>query len=235
LAELWLARKDGPCPKPLLSCRATDTRPVLDGQFDDACWQKAVPVRLQNALGETSEDYPTAVRLSHDNEFLYLAVQCKHPANGYVAPVKTRGRDADLRAFDRVSIYLDLDRDYSTAYHFQIDQRGCVSEECWLDRSWDPRWFVAVKSSSEGWTAEAAIPLAALSGDRVMPGKAWACNVVRVLPGRGVQAFSLPAEVPEEALRLEGMGLVLFGRDGPALPAQPMPHAPADDHRSPGP
>jgi photosystem II stability/assembly factor-like uncharacterized protein len=232
LAELWLARKDGPCPKPLLSCRETDARPVLDGQLDDACWQKAVPVRLQNALGDTGEEYPTAVRMSHDNEFLYLAVQCKHPAGGYVAPVKVRGRDADLRAFDRISIYLDLDRDYNTAYHFQIDQRGCVSEECWHDKSWDPRWFVAVKSTAEGWTAEAAIPLAALTGDRVTAGKAWACNVVRVLPGRGVQAFSLPAEVPEESLRLEGMGLVLFGRDGPA-PRETLPHTPADERRLP--
>jgi hypothetical protein len=231
LAELWLMHREGPCPRPVLPCRETDTRPVLDGQLDDACWLKATPVRLQNAAGDTVEACPTAVRMCYDNEFLYLGVQCKHPAEGWVEPVKTRGRDADLRRFDRISVYLDLDRDYCTNYHFEIDQRGCVYEECWGDKSWDPRWFVAVKSSPEGWTAEAAIPLAALTGDRVMGGAAWACNVVRVLPGRGVQAFSLPAEVPEEALRLEGMGLVLFSRD--ATPRTPMPAA-GDVRSGPG-
>ena len=62
----------------------------------------------------------------------------------------------------------------------------------------------------DGWTAEMAIPLTALTGDAVSPGKAWAFNAIRVLPNRGVQAFSLPAEAVEEALRPEGLGLLLF-------------------------
>ena len=65
----------------------------------------------------------------------------------------------------------------------------------------------AVKSDKEGWRAEAAIPLADLTGERITVGKAWACNVVRVLPGRGVQGWSLPADVEP---RPEGMGLLLF-------------------------
>jgi hypothetical protein len=170
-------------------------------------------VRLQNAAGDTLAEYPTAVRLAYDNDFLYLLVQCKHPAERFVPAVKGRGRDADLRGFDRVSLLLDLDRDYSTCYHLQIDQRGCVCEDCWGDKRWDPRWFVAVRGGPEGWVAEAAIPLTLLTGDGVTPGRAWACNVVRVLPGRGVQAWSLPAEVPEEALRPEGMGLLLFTQE----------------------
>jgi hypothetical protein len=169
-------------------------------------------VRLRNAAGDTLTEYPTSVRLAYDNDFLYLLVQCKHPAERFVPTVKGRGRDADLRGFDRVSLLLDLDRDYSTCYHLQIDQRGCVCEDCWGDKRWDPRWFVAVRGGPEGWVAEAAIPLTLLTGDGVTPGCAWACNVVRVLPGRGVQAWSLPAEVPEEALRPEGMGLLLFGQ-----------------------
>ena len=38
----------------------------------------------------------------------------------------------------------------------------------------------------------------------------WVTNVVRVLPAQGVQAFSLPADAPEQAMRPEGMGLLLF-------------------------
>ena len=63
---------------------------------------------------------------------------------------------------------------------------------------------------------EAAIPLAALTGDAVTPGRAWCGNVIRTIPGKGVQAWSLPAEAPEEALRPEGMGLVIFTEGKPA-------------------
>jgi hypothetical protein len=196
----------------VLSCRGTDTRPLLDGNLNDSCWQVA-PAKLQNAAGDTLKEFPTEVRFSYDKDFLYLSIKCAHPPGRQVPPVKPRTRDADLRGHDRVSILLDLDRDYCTAYHLQIDQRGCVCEDCWGDKTWDPRWFVAVHSEPTCWVVEAAIPLVALTADAVTSGKAWACNVVRVVPGRGVQAWSLPAEVPEEAPRPEGMGLLLFSQE----------------------
>jgi photosystem II stability/assembly factor-like uncharacterized protein len=212
LAELWLTNRSGPPPRPVLTCRSTDTRPLLDGKLNETCWQTA-PAKLQNAAGDTLKEFPTEVRLSYDRQFLYLALRCEHPADRYVAPLRPRTRDADLRGHDRVSILLDLDRDYCTCFHLQIDQRGCVCEDCWGDKSWDPRWFVAVHSEPTCWVIEAAIPLVALTADSITSGKAWACNVIRVVPGRGVQAWSLPAEVPEETLRPEGMGLLLFSQD----------------------
>ena len=131
--------------------------------------------------------------------------------------VKVRKRDEDLQAFDRVSVMLDLDRDYNSFFHLQIDQRGCLREECHVDglgdASWNPRWFVAVKSDAAGWQIEAAIPLMELTGETVTLGKAWACNVVRTLPGRGVQAWSTPADVKP---RPEGMGLLIFTQEAKA-------------------
>jgi photosystem II stability/assembly factor-like uncharacterized protein len=209
LAELWLLNQNGAPPKPALTCRFTAARPLLDGDLADACWQSK-PSKLQNSAGDTVKEYPTEVHFTYDREFLYLSLKCTHPADRHVPPVKPRTRDADLRGHDRVSILLDLDRDYCTCYHLQVDQRGCVCEDCWGDKTWDPRWFVAVHSEATYWVVEAAIPLAALTSDHISAGRAWACNVVRVLPGRGVQAWSMPAEVPEEALRPEGMGLLIF-------------------------
>ncbi len=242
-AELWLLNRTGPAPKPVVACRFTETKPFLDGKLDDACWQNAAVLRL-SAAGDVRKDaplearqaqeqflkeYPTEVRMAHDNEYLYVAVRCFHPPEKQVPMVKGRTRDADLRAFDRVSIMLDLDRDYATYFHLQIDQRGCVAEDCWGDKTWNPRWFVSVQNEQSVWVAEAAIPLAALTGDQVLSGRAWAFNAVRVLPGRGVQAWSLPAEVPEESPRPEGMGLLIFTKEQPATraqtPAGPMPGA----------
>jgi hypothetical protein len=212
-AELWLSRRDGTPPKPFLLCRQTETRPFLDGKFDDACWKDGQPTTLTDAQGKTGKDAPTRVMMAFDNDFLYLALRCEHPEGKRVAPVKGRKRDEDLRAFDRVSLMLDLDRDYATAFHFQVDQRGCVREGCWGELSWNPQWFVAVHSEETSWQIEAAIPLMSMTGNLLTSGRAWSCNVVRAIPGQGVQAMSLPAGVPEDDTRLEGMGLLLFKAD----------------------
>jgi photosystem II stability/assembly factor-like uncharacterized protein len=225
--ELWLANRLGPPPRPLAYCRSTDDRPYLDGKLDDACWKAHKPMVLRNAVGDTTKDYPTEAWLAHDEEFLYLALRCKHPPGRRVEPVKVRPHDADVRPYDRVSLLIDVDRDYSTYFQLQVDQRGCVCDDCWGDLTWNPRWFVAVHSEADCWQIEAAIPLAELTGDRVSIGTTWACNVVRTLPGRGVQAFSTPADVQP---RPEGMGLLLFLDEArPPVPggagAEPMTKA----------
>jgi photosystem II stability/assembly factor-like uncharacterized protein/tetratricopeptide (TPR) repeat protein len=213
VTELWLANRVGQPPKPVLATKPCAQRPYLDGKLDERCWLEASVARLQNAAGDTVKGYPTEVRFSHDRDFLYVAVRCGHPEGVRVEPAKVRTRDKDLRANDRVSVMLDLDRDYGTCFHLQVDAAGCVAEDCWGDKTWDPRWFVAVRREKDAWTVEAAIPRDALTADGFTAGKAWAANVVRVLPGQGVQAFSLPAEAPEEAMRLEGMGLLMFAQD----------------------
>jgi tetratricopeptide (TPR) repeat protein len=208
--ELWLANRTGTPPKPMGQCRQASLRPFLDGKLDDPCWEGVAPLVLKPAAGDAGKEYPTKARFTYDNEYLYVAVECGHPAGTPVPPAAKRTHDADLRAHDRVSILLDLDRDYQTYFQFQVDERGCVAEDCWGDPSWNPRWFAAVKSEANGWTAEVAIPLKELTGEPVTLGKMWAVNVSRVLPGRGVQAWSLPADVKP---RPEGMGILVFSAE----------------------
>jgi photosystem II stability/assembly factor-like uncharacterized protein len=242
-AELWLVNRTGAAPRPVAPCRQTEARPFLDGKLDDPCWQAMKPLPLLDAgrgkkdearlrqaglpADDLTAEYPTEVYLAYDREYLYLGLRCRHPAERHVAPVKVRPRDPDLRPYDRVSLMLDLDRDYATYFHLQIDQRGCVSEEFCQDgardRSWNPRWFVACHSGRDGWQAEAALPLAEVTGDPVTIGKAWACNVVRVVPGRGVQALSLPADAEP---RGEGMGLLMFTPDTRRAAADGVPSMP---------
>lgn len=238
LLESWLMNRAGQPnpPKPVAACRRAMTRPYLDGKLDDPCWKDAIPMPLATTAGDLGEDFgcreaierrfrdkpdPTALAeavgagtraaFAYDDEHLYIAIVCRHPAGMKKEKLEKRGRDMDLRAFDRVSILIDLDRDYQTYYQLQIDQRGAVAEDCWGDRTWDPKWFVAVRADDTGWTAEAAIPLKELTGEVVAPGKLWAVNVVRTVPGKGVQAWSGPAGATP---RPEGMGVMTFVGDG---------------------
>ena len=118
---------------------------------------------------------------------------------------------------------LDLDRDYATCFHLQIDQHGCVREDCCGDLSRNPRWFVAVKSQEDYWQVEAAIPFGALTAQLNTLNTAWAFNVVRIIHGQGVQSWSQPADMQP---RPEGMSRLQFQQDADRAPAQPMPKAP---------
>jgi hypothetical protein len=204
-AEIWLGDKATIAvqPKPMGFSRFTETRPFLDGKLDDACWKDIKVMDLKGA----APDYKTEARFAYDDQFLYIAVTCSHPQGQAVPPVAKRDRDADLTGHDRVDIMLDMDRDYQTYYRFQIDHRGCLAEDCWGDKTWNPKWFVAFNPGETGWTAEVAIPLVELTGDKPSSGKTWAANVSRVIPGKGVQAWSTPADGEP---RPEGMGLLQF-------------------------
>src|SRR5262249_45882729 len=159
LAELWLANRSGPPPRPVLTCRGAASKPYLDGKLDDDCWRDAPRVRLVSAAGSTHTRYPTEVRTTYDSEVLYLGIRCGRPDRAGLPAAAKRTRDADLSGRDRVSILLDLDRDYSTCFHFQVDGTGCVVDDCWGDRTWNPRWFAAVHREPLAWTVEVAIPL----------------------------------------------------------------------------
>jgi photosystem II stability/assembly factor-like uncharacterized protein/tetratricopeptide (TPR) repeat protein len=214
-AELWLAERRGPPPKPVTPCKKVAAKPFLDGKLDDECWRDATPLTLRETSGSINPEYGTTARLAYDNDYFYVAVDCKRPAGRVMPPVEKRSHDDDLRPYDRVGILLDVDRDYQTYFHLQIDERGAIAEDCWGDLTWNPSWFVASQATANGWTAEAAIPLKELAGDAPTIGQAWAVNVVRVVPGRGVHAWSLPADVRP---RPEGMGLLLFVGDTAAKP-----------------
>jgi photosystem II stability/assembly factor-like uncharacterized protein len=207
-AELWLQKRDGDPPKPLAQVFKAGAKPFLDGRLDDPCWQNAVALKLQDAVGQTSGGYATEAKVTYDEQFLYIAVKCQHPTDGHQVPVeKHRKRDDNLHAYDRISLMLDLDRDYTTYFHLQADQRGCACEDCWGDKTWNPDWRIAIHSTEAYWQIEAAIPLAELTGQQIEPGRVWAFNIVRTIPGKGVQAFSIPADVLP---RPEGFGLLQF-------------------------
>lgn len=204
--ELWLADRTAvPVqPKPFALCPKVANKPFLDGKLDDDCWKGQKPIEARTARGELT-GYSTKAYFAFDDEYLYFAVECSHPDGKALPKAEQRRRDDDLRGKDRVDILLDLDRDYQTYYRLQVDQRGCVAEDCWGDATWNPKWFVAVEPTPTGWTAEIAIPRAELAGGAFKPGTTWGMNVTRVVPGMGCQTWSGPAA---DTPRPEGMGLM---------------------------
>jgi photosystem II stability/assembly factor-like uncharacterized protein len=164
--------------RPVWNCPKAP-KPTLDGKLADECWAKAQTVPLAGPAG-----YDAEARLAHDDQYLYVAITCRHPTGKQVPKVEKRDRDADLRGHDRVEWQIDPDGTGAVAFRFAVDHRGCLAEDCWGAKDWNPKWYVAFDSAEAAWTAEVAIPLVELTGSKVA-GRTWGLNFTRTIPGTG--------------------------------------------------
>ena len=139
-------------------CLKTETRPVLDGKFDDNVWRSSFEKKAFEQM-ENSD----VVFFAYDDEFLFFVARMnKQSEYNYTHKKKPRVRDANLRNRDRIEIELDCDRDGRTKFQFTIDHRGWVNESFDALSDWDPIWYVSQSEDENSWTVEAAVPLAAL-------------------------------------------------------------------------
>jgi photosystem II stability/assembly factor-like uncharacterized protein len=200
--EEWLDKpSDSPPAKKLATCRHSAAPPHLDGKLDEPIWETADHILLQAAgtalragKGAGEESTGAEVRIAHDGEFLYLAIHCLKAENvDYQSDNSPRPRDADLTQHDRVSLKLDVDRDYTTAFELTVDNRGWTCDSCNGDATWNPTWYVAAANDESSWTVEAAIPLSELVDKPPAARDVWALAVRRTIPRTGYQTWSAPA------------------------------------------
>ena len=157
---------------------------------------------------QAQERFPAEVLFGHDDEFLYIGIECvKTTQSTPTGPTTARERDADLSRNDRVEILLDIDRDWTTWYRLVVDSRGWTFDDCWQDASWNPTWYVAAAENEQVWSVEAAIPLIELVGAPPNARDTWALGAQRIMPGVGLQSWTEPADIEP---RGEGFGWLTF-------------------------
>lgn len=194
MTELWLNHSAGVPPKQFYTCRSIAEVPQLDGILTDPCWQTAdeLPLNSEQPNGPLKD--PAFVLICHDEEYLYLGGMCPRiPGAAEDLPSrKGRQHDSDVSPYDRITVLLDVDRDYTTFYRFTIDQRGWTAEDLWGDITWNPNWFVAAEGDEQGWRFEAAIPWKELVPSPPASGTVWAASVQRTVPAIGTQGWTHP-------------------------------------------
>ncbi len=204
--EEWLDKPGtDPPSKKLANCRRVGKPPHLDGKLDEPFWETADRLYLRNPdssarAGEGIGEGSAEVRITHDNQFLYVAIHCLKAAKvDYQPDDSPRPRDADLTQHDRVTLKLDVDRDYTTAFELTVDNRGWTRDVLGGDATWDPTWYVAAANDESSWTVEAAIPLAELVDKPPTARDVWAVSARRTIPRTGYQTWSAAATRGEAA------------------------------------
>ncbi|MEZ6125330.1 MAG: YCF48-related protein [Planctomycetaceae bacterium] len=197
---------------PIVNLQPSDRKPVLDGLLTDEIWESAPEIPLTaNEPGRSGP--PGLIMLGWDDDHLYVAGRFeKIEGHRYqMDSTADRYHDADHKDRDRLELMIDIDRDYSTGFHFVIDESGQTSERCWKSRRWNPDWYVAAAEDRESWRFEAAIPQTALRSRPISPGDLWAIRLQRTVPGILRQSLK-PADSGQETDDTDGTGLIRFIR-----------------------
>lgn len=196
--ELWLVTPSDEPSLPLRSIFTTATRPHLDGLLSDPCWEAA-----EEISADTSEKSPLLLLVSRDNEFLYIAGSATRAASSAEAPAvaKARDYDASLEGHDRITLVIDIDRDYNLGWEWTIDERGLTRDACCGDLAWNPKYFLASSSDKTTWRFELAIPWDELAPAAPSDRAKIAFRACRTIPGVGWQTWpaspgSTPASAP---------------------------------------
>jgi photosystem II stability/assembly factor-like uncharacterized protein len=197
-------------PQKTVVCRTTRQQPDADGLLSDVCWQEAAEIPLSTSAVALAGNAPHAfVMLARDAQYLYFAASIPRvPGLPKDGPMRLgRKHDQDLSAYDRISLFFDVDRDGVTWYQIDIDQRGCVAEWCWNDSSWNPAVGVAAAGDEERWRIEGAIPFSEMVPQAPRPGDGWGFAVVRTAPSVKQEAWIPPASTHP---RPESFGILRF-------------------------
>jgi len=156
--------------EPVVATRLSSP-PTIDGKLDDAAWQ-SVPL-----LRELVQEFPdqggppserSEIRLGYDDRAIYLAVRCLDSQPGEIVATLTR-RDRDVSS-DAVVFDLDSRGDQLSAFHFEVSAAGVQRDalrtgDQAFNYDWNAVWRSAARLDATGWTAEIAVPLAALRFD----------------------------------------------------------------------
>ncbi|WP_459556059.1 hypothetical protein [Lacunimicrobium album] len=196
-SELWVAAPMGLPIRSLQSMKSTGLRPHLDGMLSDPCWQAMPEMRLsatQRREKDPQETNSSLVLMTYDNEYLYLAASMLKVEALEYAPCQQPGRVHDelLDGHDRLAFHFDVNRDATSAFIFEVDQRGKTRERAWDQIGWDPQWFVAATQDETRWRIEAAIPLNELVPQSPELGATWNLYISRTVPFHQYESWTAP-------------------------------------------
>src|SRR5688500_6486878 len=163
------------------------TGPIsIDGALSESAWTSAPKIgeliQRQPDTGQPPTER-TDVTLLRDEDNLYIGIHAYDAEPDRVVGTQMI-RDASLNADDRIEIVLDTFRDQRSAFYFATNPAGALVDGLafangQLNTEWDAIWHVRTQRTSNGWTAEFAIPFKSLSfpaGENV-----WGFNVARTI------------------------------------------------------
>ncbi|MCK4817016.1 carbohydrate binding family 9 domain-containing protein, partial [bacterium] len=171
------------------------TPPVIDGFVQEEAWQVADSatdfVQMEPTKGASASEN-TVVYITYDNEKLYFGIKCyARDPSSIVGKIQTR--DVLSKNDDQIGILLDTYNDNRSAMGFFVNPLGVqidmkvTDDGRNHDLNWDAEWESAVVRTSDGWSAEIAIPFQSITYNKNL--STWGVNFGRVIRNNSETAY----------------------------------------------
>ena len=186
--------------------------PTIDGVLDEAVWRTAALIdtftQQEPSDGEPATER-TEVRLLYDANALYIGVHAFDSEPDGVIATEMRRDSPRMLDEDNFQIILDTFRDSRSGYMFVTNPLGAKLEQqvfeegggnargaaSNINRDWNGVWDAAARRTSDGWTAEIAIPMVTLRSPDV-ESQMWGINFMRNIRRKNEQVYWAPIPKP---------------------------------------
>lgn len=161
--------------------RATD-KIIVDGRLTEASWENAAVLNdfwMSFPVDDKKVDsrMQTKVRLTYDNQYLYIAAECYGDDN-YI--IQTLKRDYKEQNEDAFGVVIDPVDERTNGFTFVVNPLGVQKEMLitgqtgrreileaghtpkGVNLAWDNKWFSEVSNHTDKWVVEMAIPFKSL-------------------------------------------------------------------------
>ena len=147
------------------------SKPVLDGNLNDDCWDDIVAITSFVQLEPNHNTTPTelsSVKIIQDKYAIYIGAQLfdKNPG-AIIEKFVNRDDFRKLSMSDWFSISIDSYHDHQTGHEFIVNAAGVQFDSFLYDdtvdeMNWDGAWESMVSIDEQGWVVEMRIPFSLL-------------------------------------------------------------------------
>lgn len=186
-SQRYSAAADAPVKNAEVAVPACAAAPVIDGNLDEAAWDKAVTLQgFTDMFNNPDLRSQTVMRLMHDKANLYIAMTAPLEKNETRQTTDAGSRDANVWDDESCEVFLVQDQ---KRYQFLLGPRDVFADNYHPDLKTDFsmdmfKWNCAgvqykTRMGERGWTAELAIPLASLELTTPTKDAPWKVNFCR--------------------------------------------------------
>jgi hypothetical protein len=183
----------------------------IDGLMDEADWLKADSAAnffMTLPMDTSFAKVRTTVRMSYDNNNLYLIAVCYTPVHGPYM-VESLKRDFAFQKNDNFLLFMDPFDARTDGFSFGANAAGAqwdgaMYEGGKVDLSWDNKWYSSVKNYPDRWVFEAAIPFKSIRYKKGI--REWGINFSRndLITTEKSSWAPVPRQFPTAALAYTG-------------------------------
>src|SRR6266566_9032764 len=196
----------------------------IDGVLSDEAWRNA-PMIDSFTQQEPENGQPaterTEVRILYDSSNLYIAVHAFDSDPDHLVATEMRRDSARVLDEDNFQISLYTFRDSRSGYMFVTNPLGAKLEQqifeegggnargsnSNVNKDWNGVWDAAARRTSDGWTAEIAIPMVTLRSPDVAV-QTWGINFMRSIRRKNEQVYWSPIPKPYSIMQVSLAGAV---------------------------